>query len=165
MATGLLKMLMLHIIKGGEVSGYDLIKKVEAITGEKPSTGSIYPLLKKMEREGWVLGRFEDGKTYYSLTETGKEHIAQIKEAKHEFIKKIHQSIALANETFEDSDIQALMNEMHDTHRGVHSHDIEQLKLLESLIREVAELSRRGVGRGKIESILLQARDELKKLD
>ena len=56
MATGLLKMLMLHIIKGGEVSGYDLIKKVEAITGEKPSTGSIYPSLKKMEREGWVLG-------------------------------------------------------------------------------------------------------------
>jgi formylmethanofuran dehydrogenase subunit E len=165
MATGLLKMLMLHIMTEGEVSGYDLIKKVEAVTGKKPSTGSIYPLLKKMEREGWISGRFEDGKTYYSLTEAGKGHIAQIKEAKHEFIKKIHQSIALANETFENSDILALMNDMHDFHRGVHSQGMEQSELIGSLIREVAELLRRGVERGKIESILLQARDELKKLD
>jgi DNA-binding PadR family transcriptional regulator len=165
MATGLLKMLMLHIMTAGEVSGYDLIKKVESVTGKKPSTGSIYPLLKKMESEGWISGRTEDGKTYYSLTEAGKEHVAQIKEAKHEFIKKIHQSIALANETFVDGEIQALMKEMHDFHRGAHSQDIEQLELLEPLIREVTELLRRGVDRGKIEPILLRGRDELKKLD
>lgn len=165
MATGLLKMLMLHIMIEGEVSGYDLIKKVEAITGEKPSTGSIYPLLKTMEREGWISGRSENGKTYYSLTGAGKGHISQIKEAKHEFIKKILQSIALANETFENSDILSLMNDMHDFHGCVHSQGMEQSELIGSLIREVAELLRRGVERGKIESILLQARDELKKLD
>jgi formylmethanofuran dehydrogenase subunit E len=47
MATGILKMIMLHIMKDGEASGYDIIKKVEAISGKKPSTGSIYPLLKR----------------------------------------------------------------------------------------------------------------------
>jgi len=164
MATGILKMLMLHILIEGEVSGYDIIKKVESITGKKPSTGSIYPILKKMKNEGWITGRIEGDKTYYSLTLTGKDHIAQIKDAKHEFITKIHQSIALANETFEDGEIQALMKDMHDFHRGAHSQEIEELELLEPLIREVALLIKKRVDREKIESILLKAQDELKKI-
>jgi formylmethanofuran dehydrogenase subunit E len=165
MASGLLKMLMLHIMIEGEASGYDIIKKVESITGKKPSTGSIYPLLKKMKTEGWIRGRIEDGKTYYSLTEIGEEHVAQIKEVKHEFIKKIHQSIALASETFEDNEIQALMKDMHEFHRGAHSQDIGEMEILGPLICEVALLLKKGVDRGKIESILLKAEDELKKLD
>jgi formylmethanofuran dehydrogenase subunit E len=123
MATGILKMMMLHFMKEGEVSGYDIMKKVESLTGKKPSTGSIYPLLKKMEREGWITGRTKDGKTCYSLTEVGQGHIAQIKEAKCGFIKNIYQSIALANETFDDAELQALMRDMHDLHRGVHPPD------------------------------------------
>ena len=125
MATGVLKMLMLHVMSEGEASGYDLMKKVESLTGKKPSTGSIYPLLKKMEREGWISGRTEDGKTCYSLTETGKEHVAQIKEAKYNFIKNIYQSIALASEAFDDTELQALMRDMHNLHRGFHPPDGE----------------------------------------
>ena len=123
MATGILKMLMLHVMAEGEASGYDIMKKVESLTGEKPSTGSVYPLLKKMEREGWISGRTEDGKTCYRLTEVGKEHVAQIKEAKCGFIKNIYQSIALANETFDDAELKALMRDMHDLHRGFHPPD------------------------------------------
>ncbi|AET64171.1 Putative Tungsten formylmethanofuran dehydrogenase, subunit E [Methanothrix harundinacea 6Ac] len=123
MAAGILKMMTLHFMKEGEVSGYDIMKKVESLTGEKPSTGSVYPLLKKMEREGWISGRTKDGKTCYSLTEVGKEHVAQIKEAKCGFIKNIYQSIALANETFDDAELQALMEDMHNLHRGFHPPD------------------------------------------
>lgn len=104
MATGILKMLMLHVMAEGEASGYDIMKKVESLSGKKPSTGSVYPLLKKMEREGWISGRTEDGKTFYRLTEVGREHVAQIKEARHGFIRNIYQSIALANETFDDAE-------------------------------------------------------------
>ncbi len=123
MATGILKMLMLHIMADGEASGYDIMKKAETLTGEKPSTGSVYPLLKKMEREGWISGRTEDGKTFYRLTEVGREHVAQIKEAKYGFIKNIYQSIALANETFDDAELRALMKDMHNLHRGFHPPD------------------------------------------
>jgi formylmethanofuran dehydrogenase subunit E len=133
MATGILKMLMLHIMKESEVSGYDIMKKVETLTGEKPSTGSVYPLLKKMEREGWISGRTEDGKTFYRLTEVGREHVAQIKEAKYGFIKNIYQSIALANETFDDAELQALMKDMHNLHRGFHPRDGEELRSNNSL--------------------------------
>jgi len=164
MATGILKMIMLHIMKDGEASGYDIIKKVEAITGKKPSTGSIYPILKKMEREGWISGRAEDGKTYYSLTDIGREHVDQIKEVKHEFIKKLHQSIALASETFEDSDIQDLMKDMHDLHRGMRVSRKEQMELLAPLIHKVEDLLETDTDREKIMSVILRAVDELKKL-
>jgi formylmethanofuran dehydrogenase subunit E len=127
MATGILKMMMLHVMTEGEASGYDIMKAVESLTGKKPSTGSIYPLLKKMEREGWISGRTEDAKTFYSLTEVGREHVAQIKEAKCGFINNIYQSIALANETFDDAELQALMRDMHDLHRGFHPPDGEEM--------------------------------------
>ena len=164
MATGILKMMMLHIMRESEASGYDIIKKVDAITGKKPSTGSIYPLLKKMEREGWISGRAEDGKTYYSLNDIGREHVDQIKEVKHEFIKKLHQSIALASETFEDSDIQDLMKDMHDLHRGIRVPIKEQTELLAPLIHKVADLLETDTDREKIRSVILRAVDELKKL-
>ncbi|NPV63486.1 MAG: PadR family transcriptional regulator [Methanotrichaceae archaeon] len=164
MATGILKMIMLHIMKDGEASGYDIIKKVEAITGKKPSTGSIYPLLKKMEREGWISGRMEDGKTYYSLTDTGREHVAQINDAKHEFINKLHRSIALASETFEEGDVQDLMKDMHNLHRGMRVPVNEHMELLALLIHQVADLLETGTDREKIRSVILRAVDELRKL-
>jgi len=157
-------MLMLHIMKEGEASGYDIIKKVESLTGKKPSTGSIYPLLKKMEQDGWISGRSEGGKTRYTLTEVGKEHASQIKEAKHEFIKNIYQSIALANETFDDDGLQALMKDMHDFHGGSQALDGEERRLIEPLIAEVVELLKKGVDRRRIESVILKTAEELKKL-
>jgi len=165
MATGFLKMLMLHVMTEGEASGYDIIKRVESLTGKKPSTGSIYPLLKRMEREGWISGRIEDGKTYYSLTDLGREHVARIKDAKHDFITNIYQSIVLANETFDDDGLQALMKDMHDFHMGAHDIDRWQNGLIEPLMLKISDLLKRGVDRGKIESILLNALYELKKLD
>jgi formylmethanofuran dehydrogenase subunit E len=164
MATGILKMLMLHIMKDGEASGYDIMKKVEAITGKKPSTGSIYPLLKKMEREGWISGREEDDKTYYSLTEVGKKHLVLIKEAKLDFIKKLHRSIAMASETFDDSDVLELMKDMHDLHRGMRVSVKDQMELLAPLIHQVAALLETDIDREKIRSVILRAADELKKL-
>ncbi|MBN1323985.1 MAG: PadR family transcriptional regulator [Methanotrichaceae archaeon] len=165
MATGFLKMLMLHVMTEGEASGYDIIKRVESLTGKKPSTGSIYPLLKRMEREGWISGRIEDGKTYYSLTDIGRGHVARIKDAKHDFIENIYQSIALANETFDDDGLQALMKDMHDFHMGAHDIGLEQVDLIGPVVHVVSDLLKRGVDRSKIESILIGTLYELKKLD
>lgn len=164
MATGILKMLMLHIMKDDEASGYDIMKKVEAITGNKPSTGSIYPLLKKMEQDGWISGRDENDKTYYILTEVGKKHLLLIKEAKLDFIKKLYNSIALASETFDDSDVLELMKDMHALHRGIRVPRKEQMELLSPLIHQVSELLETDIDREKIRSVILGAVDELKKI-
>ena len=72
MLKGLLKMSMLKIISENKATGYEIIKKVNELTGEKPSTGSIYPLLKSMENKGWITGTTANGKTTYEITTSGK---------------------------------------------------------------------------------------------
>jgi DNA-binding PadR family transcriptional regulator len=72
MLKGLLKMAMLNIISEDNATGYQIMKKVTGLTGEKPSTGSIYPLLKSLQNRGWITGTTQSGKTTYKITNSGK---------------------------------------------------------------------------------------------
>ena len=65
MAKGLLKYFMLKLISERKHTGYELIKEIEKHSGNKPSTGTVYPLLKSMQSEGWIKGIDRDDKTYY----------------------------------------------------------------------------------------------------
>ena len=73
MLKGLLKMSMLKIISENKATGYEIIKKVNELAGEKPSTGSVYPILKSMSKKGWIIGRTINGKTFYEITDSGQK--------------------------------------------------------------------------------------------
>lgn len=74
---GLLPIYVLHILSISSSNGNDIATKI----GEKtkglwvPSTGGIYPLLKKLEKEEYVIGKWDDPKKkfqkIYSLTPKG----------------------------------------------------------------------------------------------
>lgn len=76
---GLLPIYILHILSIEPSNGNDISKKI----GERtkglwiPSTGGIYPLLKKFEKQGLVIGEWDDPKKkfqkIYRLTEDGKK--------------------------------------------------------------------------------------------
>ena len=67
-------MSMLKIISENNATGYEIIKKVNELTGEKPSTGSVYPLLNSMANKGWIAGKKRvTGKTIYKITDSGKK--------------------------------------------------------------------------------------------
>jgi len=151
MAKGFLKFVMLRIISEGDVTGYQIIKKVADITGNKPSTGSIYPLLKVMEKNGWIIGEKSDDKTYYKITDLGKKKITEMPEIKLDYIQKIHNSISLAHEAFEDTG--SLNYLVHD----------EITNMLMPLLIDVGKLLERGVEPDKIIKIISKARNELKK--
>lgn len=74
---GLLPIYVLFILSLGATNGNDISRKIEERTGGMwlPSTGGIYPLLKKFERENLVVGEWDDVKRktqkIYTLTETG----------------------------------------------------------------------------------------------
>jgi formylmethanofuran dehydrogenase subunit E len=149
MLQGLLKMWMLKIISEKEVSGYEIIKKVGELTGKKPSTGSVYPLLKSMQNEGWIIGKKLDHKTVYQITDSGKKVLETHENLKDDYVKKISRSYYLAQDTFTDLHL-------------VLSHDRD---LINPLVTEVSKLLANGIQPQKIEGILGKAMIELEKLE
>lgn len=75
---GLLPIYVLHILTRGPANGNDISQKIGHHTNGLwlPSTGGIYPLLKKLEKEEFVIGTWDDPKKrfqkFYSLTLKGQ---------------------------------------------------------------------------------------------
>ena len=59
--------------------GYEMIQELEERTGGRwrPSAGSIYPTLQLLEDEGLVRAEDVEGKRVFSLTEAGRERLAE----------------------------------------------------------------------------------------
>jgi len=76
--------LVLAILHEGESYGYAIIKRVSELSGGelKWKDGMIYPLLHRLERNGYVRatwGKSETGRRrkYYRLTDRGLEQLAR----------------------------------------------------------------------------------------
>jgi DNA-binding PadR family transcriptional regulator len=74
---GLLPIYVLYILSLGPTNGNDIAHKIGENTQGLwvPSTGGIYPLLKKYEKEGLIVGQWSDPEKkiqrIYSLTDEG----------------------------------------------------------------------------------------------
>jgi DNA-binding PadR family transcriptional regulator len=67
------------LLESGEKHGYQLIKDIEKITGNKPTTSHIYPFLEKLTEKGVasVEEKGDRGKKVYQLTEEGEEIVKE----------------------------------------------------------------------------------------
>jgi DNA-binding PadR family transcriptional regulator len=72
--------LILSLLAQGESYGYALIQEVKRLSGDKIAwtDGMLYPVLHRMEREGWIQSRWgkaENGRKrkYYSVKKDGKK--------------------------------------------------------------------------------------------
>ena len=72
--------LILSLLSSGESYGYALIQQVKQLSGDKIewTDGMLYPVLHRMEREGWIQSRWGTApngrkRKYYSLKKEGKE--------------------------------------------------------------------------------------------
>src|SRR5215470_325489 len=79
--------MILSLLEGGESYGYALIQEVKRLSGDKIewSDGMLYPVLHRMEREGWIKSRWgeaENGRKrkYYSIRKDGQKALAQQRE-------------------------------------------------------------------------------------
>jgi len=76
--AGLLRLLVLHLLRSGPSYGNQLMERVAELTGGivavNPNT--MYPLLRALEADGLVAGAWEHperrSRRFYSLTETGE---------------------------------------------------------------------------------------------
>lgn len=77
---GLLPLYVLYILSLGETNGNDIAHKIGDRTNGLwiPSTGGIYPLLKKIEKEKLVIGEWSNSKKaqkIYKITDEGRRQL------------------------------------------------------------------------------------------
>lgn len=79
--------LILSLLSQGENYGYALIQEVKRLSGERIewTDGMLYPVLHRMEREGWIASRWGQAETgrkrkYYSLKREGKKALEKQQE-------------------------------------------------------------------------------------
>lgn len=76
----MLPLLTLQLIRARESYGYELVERLAAL-GLDVSTGLVYPVLNRMERDGWVTTSSKPSpsgppRKYFSLTAAGATALA-----------------------------------------------------------------------------------------
>jgi formylmethanofuran dehydrogenase subunit E len=79
MSVTSLQRLVLHKLGEKPLSGYSMMKEIHSSSGQKPSFGSIYPMLDRMHHDGLVSVKQDGRKKIYTLTQKGKLHLAEVK--------------------------------------------------------------------------------------
>jgi len=80
---GTLDMLILQTLQWGPQHGYGIIQALRAHSGDvlQVETGSLYPALHRLERQGWVRSEWKQTESnqrarYYRITVAGKKRLA-----------------------------------------------------------------------------------------
>ena len=83
LASGDLRLVALYLIEQQPRHGYDLIKAIEERSAGfySPSPGIVYPALTFLEEAGYVTSQTEGNKKLYAITERGRAHLADNRQA------------------------------------------------------------------------------------
>ena len=102
---GLLPLYVLYILSIGATNGNDISHKIGERTNGRwiPSTGGIYPILKKLEREKMVMGNWDDTdkkiQKIYTITDYG---IQELDNKKTLLKGKIEEALEVFNIVYKD---------------------------------------------------------------
>ena len=82
---GSLELIVLHLLAPGEAYGYEIVSKLTAETNGALAVtdGTLYPVLYRLERAGFVAVRWETPqrgvpRKYYCLTDAGRAELASL---------------------------------------------------------------------------------------
>lgn len=90
---GTLDMCVLSILAGKDSYAYDIVAQLA--DGLDMSEGTIYPLMRRLQNEGWVttyLVESESGppRKYYKLGETGRQQLTTMRHDWHAFVGEVN---------------------------------------------------------------------------
>lgn len=132
MQEGYLKIGVLKILSKQERSGYDLMKEIAEHTGKKPSPGSMYPLLKTLQKEKLITARDEGRSTIYSLTHQGKSYLKELITHRSEMLQHMHKNLQFMEQICGEKQpgIQRMFQRMIKGKMpfGPFTHDLSQLR-------------------------------------
>ena len=76
--------MVLKELSKNDLTGYSLIKRVENISGKRPSPGYIYPLLKELSDERYISKKEEGNKIIYKINEKGRTLLEELDNKKNQ---------------------------------------------------------------------------------
>ncbi len=95
---GSLELIVLHLLSHGEAYGYQIVTALTDRTngGLEVTDGTLYPVLYRLERAGFVAVRWETPqrgvpRKYYRLTEAGQAELARLKQEWNAFAEAMAQ--------------------------------------------------------------------------
>jgi PadR family transcriptional regulator PadR len=101
---GSTEFLILSLLRHEPQHGYELSKQIEARSGGvlQFQVSSLYPLLYRMEKRGWIRGRWVEKagqrrRRYYTITAAGREIVEVQRESWLEFVQAIGRVAGLAD--------------------------------------------------------------------
>ncbi len=79
---GVLEYLVLSLLGGERHYGFDLVRQLSDLDGMVVSEGTIYPLLSRLRRDGWVSTTWAESgsgppRRYYEMTKDGQRALEQ----------------------------------------------------------------------------------------
>lgn len=88
---------ILALLDQQPLHGYEISKRIAQASGGilQFNLASLYPLLYRMEKRGWVNGKWEDApsgrkRRYYHLTPKGRKQLAPLREEWSRFFQALH---------------------------------------------------------------------------
>jgi PadR family transcriptional regulator len=94
---GSAEMVILALLEGRRRHGYEIAKLIDAQSGGviRFSVASLYPLLYRLERRGWIEGRWVEKagqrrRRYYRLTPAGRKMLAEQRHGWRAFVAAIN---------------------------------------------------------------------------
>ena len=95
---GSAELLILSALEDGQLHGYDIAREISRRSGGLLTfhVASLYPLLYKLEKQGWVAGRWvekagERRRRFYRLTAPGRKVLGARRRVWREFVDALEQ--------------------------------------------------------------------------
>ena len=95
---GTAELAILSVLESGALHGYEIARRIEQQTQGKLrfTLASLYPLLYRMEKQGWVRGEWQIGdsgrrRRRYRLTSSGKKKVAPLRAEWSELFQALRQ--------------------------------------------------------------------------
>ncbi len=101
---GTAELAILSVLETGELHGYEIARRIEQQTQGKLrfTLASLYPLLYRMEKQGWVRGSWQLSahgrrRRCYRLTPTGRKRLSPLRQEWSELFRALHQLTKVAD--------------------------------------------------------------------
>lgn len=156
-------MIVIKALSESELSGWGLMKKIEEETGYwKPSPGTMYPLLEKLEKDGYISSRIDGKKKLYRATKKAKLFNKIVDSKKCSMAKFARGCLKTYEFIFGPEDHLLLMDDDPYMERYMNNVNQEATMLRNAIILASKEKNPKKIER--LKKILQKASDEIKKL-